>query len=276
MTKLDKLRFLFYKARNFAYFEITPFHRINLFQNHIRNYFVKRRKKTAFVKLEIKDTYIISLKFRLDRKDNISSLCSSVKLSFKFFEGSFINNRQILKPYFTDRSVRCLSHGALGCALSHIRLWQKIAKSEEGLYLIFEDDVFFSMSFMNSLGMLANSYPYDCDLFFLGSRNNRPRDILYITETMFARCFNPRMGAFAYALTPNGARKILSLLIPIDLLCGGIDTALGILVRNKALKSYQFYPTQVFHDNSCASNIFNPSVPNKNLHESAISDWPIF
>lgn len=276
MNKLDRLRFLFYKARNFTYFEITPFHRINLFQNHVRNYFFKRTNKLVSDKLEIKDAYVISLEFRLDRRDNIRLLFSSARLSFKFFEGSFINTRQILKPYFTDRSIRCLSHGALGCALSHIRLWQKIAESEEGLYLIFEDDVFFGSSFIESLGVLAKNYPYDCDLFFLGSRNNRPRDILYFTENMFARCFNPRMGAFAYALTPEGARKILTLLLPIDLLCGGIDTALGILVRNKALKSYQFYPTQVFHDNSCPSNIFNPSVRNKFLHENAISDWPIF
>lgn len=274
MTAKAKIKFFLLKCSNFLYFEIRLNHRIQFFANHVRNLLFKKYVRAETWQVKIKDAFVISLRDRHDRRSCIRDLFSSQKLNFKFHEGNFIQYIDPLKKYFTSTSIQCLSHGALGCALSHIQLWERISKREDGLYLIFEDDIIFSDSFKENLQMLEKNYPSNCDIFYLGSRNNRLRDILEYTDANYVQSFNPRMGAFAYAITPRGAEKLLSSLIPIHLICGGIDTALGILVRNRILNAYQFYPTQVFHNNALSSNIFNPSIPKKVLHKSAIFQWP--
>jgi len=64
--------------------------------------------------------------------------------------------------------------------------------------------------------------------------------------------------------------------LPINLICGGIDTAIGILVRDKKINAYQFYPTLVYHDNNISSNIFNPSAKKKKLDLRTIKQWPLY
>ena len=65
-------------------------------------------------------------------------------------------------------------------------------------------------------------------------------------------------------------------MLPLNLICGGIDTAIGIAVRQKKINAYRVNSNIVFHENDVSSNIYNPSVPQKKLHSSAIRDWPNF
>lgn len=274
MTISAWLNFYKLKTRNFVYFEIHPVHRWNLFLNHIRNMFIKKRLSIFTVSTKIKRVFVISLSYRQDRRKVISEQLRELDICFEFVDGVHLTNPVEVKEYFSGRSIKNLSHGSLSCATSHIMLWRNIAEMETGLYLVFEDDVTFENNFIKQLTILEEQYPADVDIFYLGSRNNRLRDILYFTDYGYVRSYNPRMGAFAYCITPGAAKKILELVLPVDLLCGGIDTALGILTRDKKLIAYQFEIPQVFHRSITTSNIFNPSVPRKPLHESSITKWP--
>ncbi|MBK7678130.1 MAG: glycosyltransferase family 25 protein [Chitinophagaceae bacterium] len=109
---------------------------------------------------------------------------------------------------FTEKSLRYMSHGAIGCAISHVQLWKKIAAEiNDNNYLIFEDDVIFNSNFSKSLHAALRNYPTNTDIFFLGSRNERQRDIKYFTNFNYCRSFNARLGAFAYIISSKSAKK---------------------------------------------------------------------
>lgn len=274
MRVVSRIGFYFLKAKNFLYFEITIKDRVSLFYNHLLNEINANIQFVATKEVNLCMTYVISLTFRSDRRIIIENQFYKTKLSFNFVDAEFFNNSKSNLNYFSTKSLRCLSHGSLGCALSHIKLWEKIASLEADSYhLIFEDDVIFDRNFQNTLDQLLETYPIDADIFFLGTRNERPRDILFFTQFNYCRSFNCRLGAFAYIISSKSAEKILSAITPLNLICGGIDTALGVAIRRKKLIAYQMNKSIVLHNNEFTSNIYNPSSPKKKLHHLTLNSW---
>jgi GR25 family glycosyltransferase involved in LPS biosynthesis len=200
---------------------------------------------------------------------------SEMKWPFAFEDGQLAENDSELEKYFTNRSRRYLSFGALGCALAHIKLMEKVSTMDDDkFYVVLEDDIGFNPIFQGLIMRLMNTYPTDADIFFLGSRNERLRDISFYCENDYCRSFNCRLGAYAYIISGKSAKKILQNILPIDLICGGIDTAIGITIRRQKIIAYQMNDSIIFHDNTISSNIYNPSNPAKILHESVITNWP--
>lgn len=157
-----------------------------------------------------------------------------------------------------------MSHGSIGCAISHIRLWEYISRqARNDIFVIFEDDIILSSDFKRLLYNLTSKLPSDFDIIFLGSNSTRGRDLSYfINEKMF-KSFNPRRGLYAYLICPNSASKLVKLIKPFDLLYGGLDTKIGKLTREKLLNVYHFSPSIVEVDTDITSNIYNFSLRNK-------------
>ena len=61
-----------------------------------------------------------------------------------------------------------LTRGAVGCYLSHLNTYKKIAGGEAEFGLIFEDDVNISTSFFEKLNVLLKKIPNDWDILLLG------------------------------------------------------------------------------------------------------------
>lgn len=275
MRIVTKVLFYFLKFRNFTYFEITIKDRVSLFYNHLINTIKVNIRPVAIKEVVLGRTYVISLNFRSDRRTSIKAQFSATTLNFSFVDAELFDNSKNSQKYFSTKSLRYLSYGAMGCALSHIKLWEEIASDDQDKYhLIFEDDVIIDSSFQNSLIHLLKTYPSDADIFFLGTRNERPRDILFLSHFNYCRSFNCRLGAFAYIISGKSAKKILNTILPVNLLCGGIDTALGINIRRKKLIAYQMNPSIISHNNNLSSNIYNPSALKKNLHPLTMKSWP--
>jgi exopolysaccharide biosynthesis predicted pyruvyltransferase EpsI len=121
--------------------------------------------------------------------------------------------------------------GALGCFLSHVRVWERIAQSEAAFSLVLEDDVL-----CHDLDRLNNLLlPNDADLVFV---NDRTQPDLPAKEgggvnfvqfkdalpSLFRR--QRAIGTDGYLLTPGGARKLLQR-VAKDLYFSHIDLRMG-------------------------------------------------
>ena len=171
MRRINKLQLYFIQFLNYSYFEITIFQRFQLFYNHISNSLSKRETDVEISKISLNNIYIISLSYRVDRRVAVEKLLKKYNLHFNFFDGFHLNNYKDLDDYFTRQSLKYLSHGSLGCALSHIKLLEQISTNiNEEYFIIFEDDILFHNDFKLKLNYLINNYPIDADIFFLGTR----------------------------------------------------------------------------------------------------------
>ncbi len=165
------------------------------------------------------------------------------------------------------------SPGALGCAMSHIRLWE-MAIAENRSITIFEDDAVASRSFLEKSNGIINTLPSGWDLIQWG----------YIFNPLFVwvdlgiskaclHCYGPQLyktsaefreapatptaprllhcfGTAAYSISPAGARAALEYCLPlrqryitfpeagVTTLDEGIDVALcGVYPNMKAYLS---------------------------------------
>ncbi|NLC12876.1 MAG: glycosyltransferase family 25 protein [Chloroflexi bacterium] len=170
--------------------------------------------------------WVINLKKDKERREFMTSQLGRLGLSFEIVEavdGSILTN-QDLKSYSADLALKTIHRqlipNEIGCALSHIGLWERMMRENIAEALIFEDDALISEAF---LGVLAN-------------RDKLPENWEHINFTTWARVVpfgdfiydiyraakyleRPFL-ASAYLLTKSGAEKLLSkvfpLYIPID------------------------------------------------------------
>lgn len=239
-----------------------------MFINYIKYELLKIRK---FKNVELStlngniNFKVINLSFRTDRKLNVNSLMKTHKLNFEFFKA--VNGFEIRESdlsYVTNRSRNNLSRGSIGCAISHIKLWEDIAgKATNDIFTVFEDDIILPDNFNARFLHLVKQLPIDFDIIYLGSGSTRGRDIKYfVNETIF-KSFNPRRGLYAYLLRPESAKKLINLIKPFDQRYGGLDTKIGKLTRRGLINVYHLYPNCVSVDTDIISNIYNFSLRNK-------------
>lgn len=127
--------------------------------------------------------------------------------------------------------------GALGCAMSHIRLWER-ALAENRSITIFEDDVVASSCFVETSNRITDTLPADWDiiqwgylfnplfvwvdlgiskarLHCYGPKLNSPAEFKDIptvpTALRLLHCF----GTAAYSISPSGARAALEYCLPL-------------------------------------------------------------
>ena len=111
-------------------------------------------------------TYVISLPESADRRETCFKACREAGLEPQLFEA--VNGRELIKEYesapekfsgcieLSDKTVLSLGFGRhvtiadkligseLGCALSHLKLYEKIAADKSPYSLILEDDTLFT------------------------------------------------------------------------------------------------------------------------------------
>lgn len=278
MRRINKLQLYVIQILNYTYFEITIFDRFQLFFNHIYNSISNRVHEITVTKISLKKIFVISLPFRFDRRKEVKDLLEKNNLDFNFYDAYYLSNNNInnLYKYFTSHSIKYISHGALGCAFSHIKLLEQISNySDNEYFIIFEDDILLKRDFKTKLDFLMENYPTDADIFFLGTRNERNRDYKFRCKFGYNKTYNSRLGAYGYMINPKNAKKIVQLIKPINLLCGGIDTAIGKLIRQNKIIAYQFEQSIVLHNSESPSSIFNPSATTKKVHFKTNCNWPL-
>lgn len=272
MQVIDHIK---YKRNRFLSYYFTDFsikERFVLWKNFIVNKLCKKRIKSiqCLSSSDNINTIVISLNHRIDRRNHIEIELFRNNVDYSFSDATNGEKLESMDlQYFTKNAYNNLSKGSLGCAISHMKVWEKVAISKTSdLFLILEDDVILKQNFSLELNNLLSCIPIDFDIIFLGGFNNRPQDIeFFINESLF-KSFNPRRGFYSYIINSESARKLINLVKPIDLIYGGIDTFIGKLVRMKKLRAYQVFPSIVDVDYSFDSNIYNYSERNRKKIEN--------
>lgn len=174
--------------------------------------------------------HCINLKKRIDRWKAFQDQPEIRRLSVQRFEGvdgksiDIINDSRIAlstKKNILKKSRR--SHeefdsvGGVGCALSHIAMWQELVNSEYDKMIIFEDDARVKPEFIEKIdGIIQRSSilkdTSGWDILLLGCASHESEDIEYERELNDVRYF---YGAFAYVITKGCARRLLGAAFPI-------------------------------------------------------------
>lgn len=115
--------------------------------------------------------------------------------------------------------------GGVGCALSHISLWTKLANSSENVFLILEDDILASDAQWDAVRMLFSREPQladstTWDIWSVGrihcfeQMGVKPAD-RHVVEDKWLRC-QQFVGLNAYFISKTGAQKLLEDVYPIQ------------------------------------------------------------
>ena len=120
------------------------------------------------------------------------------------------------------------SWGAVGCALSHVALWERLVSSGEPYMAIFEDDAVIKRD-VDVQALAQHAVHLGCDVLLLGWRLPidtwfRPR--LRSVDEEFKELVAPRFyETHAYIITNKGARALLAEVRPIEM---QIDAYMGM------------------------------------------------
>ena len=178
----------------------------------------------------IDEAYVINLDRRQDRLERFKKTHAPIKdriYRWKAVDGLALS--------LTPQLVECFKNNdfgwkkaVMGCALSHLGLWEKLANDNvANSYMILEDDVRFSERWLIQWAQSAKNVPSDADVIYLGGVLPPNKPVLpMITEQVnkqFARVAkNTAYGSsprryfhfcnYSYILTKRGAQKLVTLI----------------------------------------------------------------
>lgn len=192
----------------------------------------------------------------------------------EFFKDVFVINREIDKKrmkdtdkILTDHNIKYirteatvieelnrdshLTNEIIGCALSHIKLWNKIVDENLDNALIFEDDMFLIDDWYDVLKKGMNDLPDDWDIFTLGNFGIKNKDDIYespfnfifycIIKSLGIGCEGKSKtdtenvvkpyfftGLYGYAVSNKGAKKLTNFIKNIDDIKFHIDVMVSL------------------------------------------------
>lgn len=220
--------------------------------------------------------FVITLKKSTDRHEILQNKLSG--LDYEIFwgiNGAELDLNQLEKEGKLDKNINYqskghhLAPGEVGCALSHVGIYQTILDRNLKNALILEDDLMIDADNANSSETLRKSFhelPENWELLYLGYANNNNRInfqahlrtwIVYPLLYVFNRSrFNPlkyrrrfprkfsenlqRAGfhyrTHAYGISNSGARKVLQYQTPVGL---AADNAVSEMCTLNAIRAFR-------------------------------------
>lgn len=191
--------------------------------------------------------FVINLKSRKDRLKNIKSLIDTLNLDKKKIEifdavvGKEIPNDEIynllsitsldtlLNKSTNHKDIR--SKGAIGCYLSHYKIWEKVISNNLNNILILEDDIVTDAD-SKEFEEYINSIPKDYDIAMLSwfslwfDRLNNPKKNIVINNNWHKYNSINVFSGGCYLVSRKGAEKLIKNAFPI---CYQVDAYMNIL-----------------------------------------------
>lgn len=191
------------------------------------------------------------MKHREDRMNHVNDQCKRLKITYERIEGidgKMLDLDKLDKTLITDRGKTyakgenkkrwglTLTPGAVGCALSHKKIWDQIGDEP---IIVLEDDINISDKFQSAIEEMMGIIPEDWELVYLGS-HIKPK----ILNESVKPYFVPRgqvNGTIGYMINKKGVEKIRQKCFPLNE--NQIDT---ILYSNfKKWKVYHMNPVVI-------------------------------
>lgn len=205
--------------------------------------------------MHIDKIYYINLDRRPDRDKNIQNELIKAKLNnhniskIRAYDGSKLDINKIPNELISNEGKETvksdkkhygisLTMGAIGCALSHRLIWEKIKNDPQiKTALILEDDITIDPDFLQKYNeVMKNLIKFD--VVFLGYhpssigyiKNRNSNDIFLRTSKIY--------GLFGYIMTKEGAKKSLEM-FPLT---QQIDSEFAKIINNNYLDAYVIRP----------------------------------
>lgn len=202
------------------------------------------------IKLKV---FVINLEKDVEKKKHMEFQLSAYQLGAEFIpatDGQKLSEAEAIA--FIDLRLkksgfkRALSKPEIGCFMSHQSIYERIIREGIACSLILEDDIEFVEGFKDVLNTIfKQNQKNHWDILLLGSHHefDRYEDVILTLRHKTLINFRHRigrpaelaMGAYAYLLTLNGAKRMLGLChkysCPLDLLTGDTNFS-GCYVLN--------------------------------------------
>jgi len=153
------------------------------------------------------------------------------------------------------------SRGALGCYLSHYKLWKQIA-AEGNDAIIAEDDIVFRIP--NASQEIQKKWDagkkLGLDLLLLGSSK---LPLLPSTEPGLYHVMDHFFGTEGYVLSPEGAKRLLDSALPIKV---QVDAYIGSFASSKKLKIGAVKPSISGQNHMLVSTVQPQTLKRQTLH----------
>jgi glycosyl transferase, family 25 len=148
--------------------------------------------------------------------------------------------------------------GQLGCAFSHLRLWQRLLDLGLDSAVVLEDDARLTPDFSERYRALFAELPDDCDFLYLFTHPAHAQGMhderLDMRRWQFIQRAHRTWGTVGYLITRHGAERLLESIFPINI---PIDEVLMQLVAAGRIEAYAVKHCLVETDMDGPSNIWN-------------------
>lgn len=171
---------------------------------------------------------VVSLKRSFERREFIESQFAKLGVAFTFFDA--VDGRTLtaadLAKYSEKAALkmegRGLSPNEIGCALSHIKLYEELLASKHECYLILEDDIIFGAMLLGVVQSRAK-LPADWEFInFFTSKEVQPFGDFIFDIYRPGRFKKSTNMAAAYLINRDGAERLLASAYPIRLAADGL------------------------------------------------------
>jgi GR25 family glycosyltransferase involved in LPS biosynthesis len=243
--------------------------------------------------MENKFIKLINLKRRLDRKNNMMEKLQNVSINTNEYEiieavdGKELKPTMYIKKLFEGNNFN-YKRGVIGCALSHINLWERLINDDKNdYYVILEDDITFVDNFKEKLErsielFLENKIEYALIGAHQITNENLNKDNIQIVNNndYFWSC------TYGYIISKTGSKKLLesikntSIKCPIDYSCIYTSCFDVYFLNEYIVHSYDYFYTndtdiQNVYDFLDFSNMDENEENEKNKEVITISftDW---
>jgi GR25 family glycosyltransferase involved in LPS biosynthesis len=166
--------------------------------------------------IENTDIFVINLEKDNDRWNYYKNLnIPSIKINrFNGIYGKDLDRNNLIKSGVLS-TTNVLKDGQLGCALSHMNLWNYSLKYKNKYLLVLEDDVILEKDIYNKINNLENYLPENWDVIFLGGCNvyGKKYNEKFIIPTKYDKLYN--LCLHAMLINKKSIPKLNSIMKPI-------------------------------------------------------------
>lgn len=163
--------------------------------------------------------YIVNLEKDVERKASIKAQLDALNLDYEFISAIYGKNltQEEINQLSPDFEKTRLTLPELGCALSHLKVYENIIKNNNELALILEDDVKINQDIKKYLDLLNTlNNPNKPEIILLGKVNEYIDSFKKnLDDTYSIVNVIDSVGAYGYCVNQKAAKNLLSFLQPI-------------------------------------------------------------
>jgi len=174
--------------------------------------------------------YVINLLSSRKRRDSMIRQLTMLNLRFSILSavhGGAINDDYIDRFYSSKESLRLhgrdLTRNEIGCAMSHLEVYEKMIASKQECAIILEDDVYIGKMFEAFVKALPSFMGLDWEMINLRSeQHSKPFGDPVFDIYRMSKFAGAANGAFAYAIKYSGAKRLYDYAMPIRFAADGL------------------------------------------------------